>query len=190
MDKLREWKNKIYKRVIIGIACAGVVIALFVLHFNSYALVLRLNGITETKVLSVYNEYRTIFCINDGGRVFLARRNRLGFWFVSEKLTRSGTGGILYAWIDTDHSVSYFDRMRGSPRLNLTNNIFYFNTNAVRQIEINIEDLPLGVALNIWQSRQSYWLHFVTFHNRFYIPDSVHSLDFIYELIGGFTAAP
>jgi len=172
-----ERKIIVYKRVIVSLVI-GIFCAVFiaVLHVNSYRFVLRFNGISQGMVLSefesnlrrdgwvrnwfgVNNHFRTVFCKNDGGRILFLRRNRLGFWFRSERVHLSETDGLIHGWVDVQ-GISYFDLVRDI-EFNHTYNLFYYNTNATSKIRISAQSLPPGVALNSWQNGRNYWLHFV-----------------------------
>jgi len=185
---LAEWRVKTYRRVFIAIAVIAVIA---LIHANNYRIVLIAHGLTETKILTsgqshysdrsflngnriadwfTLHQNRIIFCERSESIVYL-RRNRLGFWSVLfiQRHDPEWGWGLSYSWSGEVNWNAF--AQTGSAR-DITPlqgwHIFYYNTNATSKISPDMELLPSGFAVNVWQSRNRYWVHFMQYYGRDY----------------------
>ena len=163
------------------------VLLLSIIYFNNYQIVLRLNGLRDTLVLTdqtMSNGTQVRFIYSNRphrhGRFAELRRNRFGIWSARDWYVRNPeTGMVISPWTSFgSHEVSFIYHS------------FFSNDNAFSFIEIDNNLLPQGVTVQVHQFRGgSYMLHFqVRMIDSGEGVRTINSIneDFVNYLIGGF----
>lgn len=162
-----------------------------VAYHNSYTIALNKAGLStksmnyvDTGIDDNGNEYRVVFQFlpeNTVKIVFLTKDD-FGIWRVTEEASGSEAEAeyITMAWMRFA-SIRRFD-VNDQVRFDCEVHKVYGGNNASEQIEIPMELLPSNVSVNIFQSGNTYVIHFVGYGNnetleQFYFTDILEKLD-------------
>ena len=174
------------KQLRVMFALLLMLLLVLVVQNGSYGVTLRVLGLRETYVLVTgrrnfggggtfgitrrvsrwfgrNNEYRVIFSERQNGDAEFAalRRNRLGIWLVMRRVDERwlDSGGLEMFWFGR-YSWNSYSRI-ANPMWEV--HYFYFNTNAICEINIDDSLLPPNSAVFVRQTGSRYLLHFVSY---------------------------
>ena len=164
-----------------------IIVALALMYLNSYSIALMKNGFDSprTSIIDIGiddngKEYRVIKSYDDQQNVKLAYlvKNKVGLWnmaIVSDTPSIE-TGFVKIGWMRVA-SIKRYGISDDTP-VEFEIHAVYCGNNATKLIEIEPEELPPNVTVNVQQAGKAYTLHFIAFGEG----DELSNID-VYQLL-------